>query len=81
MITKTLMGFGGRLPALDTRFVAVMCNQPLFMLKGIGVLTRGLEELGRRQLRTRGRSFPIPWERALDMALWQAGSDDAHWLC
>lgn len=78
-ITKILMGLGGRFPAIDSRVQVVMSNQPLFMSRGFDSLVAGLKE-GRTQLKTEGRGELIPWERILDMALWEAGPNLDDWL-
>lgn len=78
VITKIIMGLGGRFPALDSRAVGMMCSQPLFMSRGIDSLTAGLSR-GRRSLETPAGNR-IPWERVLDMALWQGGPEHGDWL-
>ncbi len=80
VITKLLMGFGGRTPAFDSRFRAAMTTHPLLLTAGVHGLVNGLKDLGRPQLHTHNGNNPIPWERTLDMALWMDGGEMDHWL-
>jgi hypothetical protein len=73
MITKILMGLGGRTPAYDAYFMDTFCSNPSFMANGINYLVMRLEnEFGEKPLRTRKGNNPVPWERVLDMGLWYA---------
>jgi hypothetical protein len=70
MITKILMGFGGRTPAYDSKFLDALGSNPTFLLYGIRHLVELLKKSGFKELKTHGGKNIIPWERVLDMALW-----------
>lgn len=70
MITKILMGFGGKTPAYDQRFLNTITSNPTFLLHGINYLVELLKKSGFEELKTHGDKNTIPWERVLDMAFW-----------
>lgn len=73
MITKILMGLGGKTPAYDSYFMDTFCSNPSFMVNGIKFLVERLKDkFGKNSLRTQEGGNPIPWERVLDMGLWYA---------
>lgn len=72
MITKLLMGFGGKTPAYDTRFLNTITANPTFLMYGINHLVELLKKSEFEELKTHGDKNIIPWERVLDMALWYA---------
>ena len=72
MITKLLMGFGGRTAAYDSKFLATVSGNPIFMKRGIDYFVKWLRDSGLPELRTHGDRNAIPWERVFDMALWYA---------
>lgn len=71
MITKILMGFGGRTPALDSKFTNTFLSNPLFPNLGIDYFVERLSSDGYQPLMTKN-GYVIPWERVLDMAFWKA---------
>jgi len=71
MITKLLMGFGGKTPAYDQRFLNTITSNPTFLMHGINYLVEILKESQFEELKTHGDENAIPWERVLDMAFWQ----------
>ena len=80
VISKVLMGFGGRTPAFDRRFLNVMRSNPGLLELGVNGLVSLLKESGRHPFKTQAGNA-IPWERTLDMAFWMAGSEDYEgWL-
>ncbi|MFZ0034261.1 MAG: hypothetical protein WAK60_04625 [Sedimentisphaerales bacterium] len=70
MITKILMGFGGRTPAYDSRFLDTLKSNPTFLFYGIRYFVELLKESGFKELKTHSGKNIIPWERVLDMAFW-----------
>lgn len=70
MITKLLMGFGGKTPAYDKQFLNTITSNPTFLLHGINYLVELLKKSGFEELKTHGDKNTIPWERVLDMAFW-----------
>jgi len=79
-ITKILMGFGGRTPAYDSRFLSTIDNHPLLLNIGINQLIKGISKY--KPLKTPNGNI-IPWERVLDMAFWsidKASETKKIWL-
>jgi len=62
IISKVIMGLGGRFPALDKHFLEAMTRDPLLMWRGIETLVCELEACGFAPLKTPG-GRPIPWAR------------------
>jgi hypothetical protein len=81
MISKILMGLGGKTPAFDSYVTNTLVSNPLLPQIGINGLIKMLEEGGFEPLKTEKGNI-IPWERMCDMALWWAwynGPEDL-WL-
>ena len=72
MITKLLMGFGGKTPAYDSQFLITISSNPTFLQYGINHFVELLQDSGLEELKTHGDENPIPWQRVLDMAFWYA---------
>jgi len=54
IISKVIMGLGGRFPALDKHFLEAMTRDPLLMWRGIETLVCELEACGFAPLKTPG---------------------------
>ncbi len=72
MITKLLMGFGGKTAAYDSQFLKTLSSNPTFLQYGINHFVELLQDSGLEELKTHGDENPIPWQRVLDMAFWCA---------
>ena len=72
MITKLLMGFGGKTAAYDSQFLATISSNPTLLDYGINHFVELLQNSGFEELKTHGDENPIPWQRVVDMAFWCA---------